>query len=222
MTEQEWLTSRDPGPMLRWMRVPGTVFRTRWQGPVEAAPSWKTSERKLRLFVLGCCRFADSPRDANRAINDAVEDWIEGRLSRDHLDELIANARRWADLSDDVARVTLAQPRIELSDPAIVELMCSAYAMTGVRWGHAGLLRDIVGNPFRPVAIDPTWLRWNDSTVPRLARAIFDARSFADLPILADALEEAECGDDRILGHLRSPGPHVPGCWAVDLLLGKA
>src|SRR3954468_3127161 len=102
MTESEWLTGRDPGPMLRWMRVPGVVFRTRWQGPVEAAPSWKTSERKLRLFVLGCCRFADSVRNANRAVNDAVEDWIEGRLPRDRLDHLLADARRQADLSDDV------------------------------------------------------------------------------------------------------------------------
>ena len=37
----------------------------------------------------------------------------------------------------------------------------------------------------------------------------------------ADALEEAGCSDEAILGHLRSAGSHVRGCWAVDLVLGK-
>ena len=40
--------------------------------------------------------------------------------------------------------------------------------------------------------------------------------------IVADALEEAGCDDADILNHLRSPGPHVRGCWALDLILGKA
>jgi hypothetical protein len=39
--------------------------------------------------------------------------------------------------------------------------------------------------------------------------------------VLADALEEAGCGSADLLSHLRAPGPHVRGCWAVDLLLGK-
>jgi hypothetical protein len=43
----------------------------------------------------------------------------------------------------------------------------------------------------------------------------------ARLTVLADALEEAGCGDGEMLGHLRSAGPHVRGCWALDLVLGK-
>jgi hypothetical protein len=39
--------------------------------------------------------------------------------------------------------------------------------------------------------------------------------------VLADALEDAGCSDAGLLGHLRSPGPHVRGCWALDLVLGK-
>ena len=38
---------------------------------------------------------------------------------------------------------------------------------------------------------------------------------------LADSLEDAGCHDWQVLGHLRGPGPHVRGCWAVDLILGK-
>jgi hypothetical protein len=41
------------------------------------------------------------------------------------------------------------------------------------------------------------------------------------LGVLADSLEDAGCTDDTLLGHLRSTGPHVRGCWAVDLVLGK-
>jgi hypothetical protein len=71
------------------------------------------------------------------------------------------------------------------------------------------------------VPLDPSWLRWNDGTVPRLAQAIYEGRRFGDMPILHDALLDAGCDDQDILDHLRSPGPHVRGCWVIDLNLGK-
>ena len=83
-------------------------------------------------------------------------------------------------------------------------------------------IRDIVGNPFRPVAVSPTCLAWNDGTVRKIAQAIYDDRAFDRLPILADALEDAGCDDADILAHCRSGGEHVRGCWVVDLLLGKS
>jgi hypothetical protein len=76
--------------------------------------------------------------------------------------------------------------------------------------------------PPPPPSLDPLWLAWEGGTVPKLARAIYDGRRFEDLPVLADALQEAGCGDAELLGHLRRPGPHARGCWPVDLLLGKA
>jgi hypothetical protein len=83
-------------------------------------------------------------------------------------------------------------------------------------------IRDIFGPlPFRPVALAPAWLAWNGGTVVKLAEAIYEDRAFDRLPILADALLDAGCEDADLLGHLRGPGPHVRGCWAVDLLLGK-
>jgi len=84
------------------------------------------------------------------------------------------------------------------------------------------VLRDLIGNPFPPAAVDPHWLVWNDRTVPRLARALYDEKDFDNLPILADALEDAGCDDADILRHCREPGEHVRGCWVVDLLLGKS
>jgi hypothetical protein len=83
-------------------------------------------------------------------------------------------------------------------------------------------LHDIFGLlPFRPVTIAPAWAAWNDGTVVTLAKAIYEDRAFDRLPILADALEEAGCGNADILAHCRQPGEHVRGCWVVDLLLGK-
>ena len=94
----------------------------------------------------------------------------------------------------------------------------------------AGLLRCVVGNPFAPTPpIAPSLLTWSDGLVPKLARAAYEAPRLpagtfddARLAVLADALEDAGCNDQTILGNLRGPGPHVRGCWAVDLLLGKS
>lgn len=80
------------------------------------------------------------------------------------------------------------------------------------------MLRDIFGNPFRPVSLDPAWLT---PEVVSLARAIYDDRAFTRRTDLADALERAGCAGADLLAHCRSAGPHVRGCWAVDLLLGK-
>ena len=80
------------------------------------------------------------------------------------------------------------------------------------------LVRDIFGNPFRPVTIDPSWLT---STTVSLAEGIYSDRAFDRMPILADALQDAGCDSADILGHCRSDGPHVRGCWVIDLLLGK-
>lgn len=84
-----------------------------------------------------------------------------------------------------------------------------------------GILHDIFGNPFRTVAADPSWLAWNNGTVPALAQAIYDDRAFDRLPILADALEDAGCHNADILEHCRGGGEHARGCWVVDLVLGK-
>jgi hypothetical protein len=88
---------------------------------------------------------------------------------------------------------------------------------------HAGLVRCLFGNPFGPArSVDPDWLTRDRGAVPCVASAIYFERAFDRLPILADALEDAGCTDTVLLGHLRGPGPHVRGCWALDLVLGKS
>jgi hypothetical protein len=75
------------------------------------------------------------------------------------------------------------------------------------------------GNPFRPVAVDPSWLT---PTAVALAGAISAERALDRMPVLADALEEAGCDHPDVLAHCRSDGPHVRGCWVVDMVLGKS
>jgi len=83
---------------------------------------------------------------------------------------------------------------------------------------HTNFLRDIFGNPFRPVSIDPTW---RTPKVETLAQAIYDDHTFQGMPVLADALEETRCTNQDIPSHCRGPRPHVRGCWVVDLILSK-
>jgi hypothetical protein len=92
-------------------------------------------------------------------------------------------------------------------------------------WPGGWLVREVFEPPFRSANGD---LGWQTRTVASLAQAAYDERSMPNghldavrLAILADAIQEAGCTDESILTHLRSPGPHVRGCWAVELLLGK-
>jgi hypothetical protein len=133
----------------------------------------------------------------------AARDWppaegAPGPVSLDRYQEILA--LRWGDEAFRQARL----------DALIAE-----------RAAQAAILLEIFGNPFRPVPVDPRWRAWERGTIPRLARVLYDERRFADLPVLADALEDAGCADADILSHCRAGGPHVRGCWAVDLLLGK-
>jgi len=91
-------------------------------------------------------------------------------------------------------------------------------AITILQAPAPALVRDIFGNPFRPVTLDPAW---RTATVVALAETIYTDRAFDRLPILADALEEAGCTSADLLNHCRQPGEHVRGCWALDLLLQK-
>jgi hypothetical protein len=92
------------------------------------------------------------------------------------------------------------------------------------------LIRDVIGNPFRPSPPVPApVLAWNDGTVRRMAEVIYEEQRMpegtldhARLAILADTLLDAGCDDEQLITHCRSEGPHIRGCWAVDLLLGKS
>jgi hypothetical protein len=143
-------------------------------------------------------------------------------------------AQRWMQRADDEAErpVPRARAAVRLAQAAEwVERAAEAAenrawrarsrAEKTERQAQCDLVRDLFGNPFRPVALDLAWLRWNEATVMKIAQAIYADRRFGDLPVLGDALEEAGCHHADILGHCRSQGKHARGCWAVDTVLGK-
>lgn len=103
-----------------------------------------------------------------------------------------------------------------------------------IRHAQAFLVREIFGNPFIERTVVPAWMTTGGSTifagqlvkVSETAKALADGveadQAYERLPILADAMEEAGCTDPEFLAHLREPGHHVRGCWALDLVLGKS
>jgi hypothetical protein len=87
-----------------------------------------------------------------------------------------------------------------------------------MRQSSCRLMREVFGNPFRPLPVDPAWRM---PGVVELARTIYADRAFDRMPELADALEEAGCTDAELLAHLRGPGSACPGLLACGPAVGE-
>ena len=202
-------------------------------------------ERKLRLLSVAYCRgLNELLGDVDRRALDVAERYADGEVSERTLRRAGERVRaEAAELSpfpftpaarDVNAAVwcAVALPRrtcdsVQLTQAAAMRVQLAIQAVRlpdeherNAYWKHyADVFRDVAGYPFRPVTLHP---RWQSETVVALATGIYADRAFDRLPVLADALEEAGCDNRDLLAHCRGPGPHVRGCWAVDLLLGKA
>ncbi len=219
MTEAEWLAIEDPTPLLKFLR--GEV-----------------SNRKLRLFAVGCCRrlWHLMLSERSRTAIEVAERFADGQATNGER-HAAARGRSDVDLgwcfsaAAGAAGVPAFQAAQRGSGNAqhLAAKHVAAY-VNGKRnpsWGvevahearrQVSILWDIFGNPFRPVAFDPQWLT---SDVLALARGIYDERAFDRMPILADALQDAGCENGDVLDHCRDPtGAHVRGCWVVDCVLG--
>lgn len=117
-----------------------------------------------------------------------------------------------------------------------VQQTLSGQAREDCAKAQAALVRCVFGSPFNGAldwwqgsaggeAIRGPWLHsaanWQGGLIWKTAKAIYEARDFAALPILADMMEDADCPEPAVLAHLRAPGPHARGCWALDAVLGK-
>jgi hypothetical protein len=229
MTESEWLAWSDPLALTSYL-LPGKI----------------TSPRKLRLFAVACCRLGEHlvPDEAIGKALAATERYADGliqlktllRYSRACWEGYKRETIKGNPAGANVARAvrTASSGGNYLHTPremarALATATVSAEGTVAVQSAiiHAlermsDLLRDIVPNPFRPLpAHDAAWLAANGGLAGRLASSIYDERKFGELPILADALEDAGCTEAALLEHLRGPGPHERGCWALDVVLGK-
>jgi hypothetical protein len=188
---------------------------------------WHLLEPVSRKSVETAEKFADGLASVEELAAAWQATWKERR--EDGLsDDPLANARLWATDAASQASCDLAgRASAVASGAAWATCWASGLpAETGFdqeRAVQCRLLRCIFGNPFRQrLTVDAAWLEWNDGLVRKLAGSILASRQFEDVPVLADAVEEAGATDPEILAHLRGPGPHVRGCFAVDLLLGRS
>ena len=162
MTESEWLTSTDPGAMLALTDPPGMRIE------VSKPQTWRykqleISDRKLRLFAVACARAALEPGDDQRLAN--LVDIAERRADDATIDPLRGDAFALATcicsefvgetetrfIKADIVRVCVMRSAILREH---VGVWPEAYER-GVlsRTDTAALLREIVGNPFRPVTL---------------------------------------------------------------------
>jgi hypothetical protein len=211
MTEAEWLACDEPPRMLLAIRDQARLRL-----------GLKVSRRKLRLFGCACCRQVWrrlTGKGARHAV-EVAERFVDGGAT---MEDLLGACDGLRD-SGHAGKVGFAPYYLSASGRIAGDFL-------GRDWGRgsadrqAALVRELVGNPFRRVRLAPGWLT---PTVTGLAASAYEERALpsgqldsARLSVLADALEEAGCADPDLLGHLRSPGPHVRGCWALDLVLGK-
>jgi hypothetical protein len=221
MTEAQWLACDNPAQMLKLVRD-------------------GTSERRLRLFACACCRriwylLAD---ERSRIGVEVAERLAEGLVPRDELEEVAGEASavfyEASEKSDSLSnsgfhRMVAAAAAADALDERdqMLRTVTRATGAIGSQQAtvdqeevaQSALLRDIFGNPFRPVAFSS---EWRTDTALSLARQMYDGRDFGAMPILADALQEAGCDNEDILNHCRGTNAtHVRGCWVVDLVLGK-
>jgi hypothetical protein len=244
MNEEQWLACTDPGPMLEFLRTNGRASDRKLRLFLVAACrcvwDWLLDE-SCRQAVVMAERFADNLASAaelavvaesgagGSQIRDGEGWWAEANVSHVRYgpppgtEAEVEAALHEADMAQQVAGAAFlsalaADVPIQLYTLLMLE---RTFWLEQAEW--ASYLRDILGNPFRPLPpLSPSLLGWNNATVVKMAKAIYEDRRFEDMLVLANALEEAGCQDQDILRHCREQQTvHVPGCWVVDLLLNK-
>jgi hypothetical protein len=203
LTGTEWQNACEPHAMLELMRA-------------------KASDRKLRLFAVACSRRIWTLIDAlGQVAVEVAENYADGLAGPDEMRTVRLRCQGVGGQASWYAAAT--KPEVAARNAArSAQAGVASNPLLGTEAGEllaqASLVRDIFGDPFRTITLNPNFLT---PTVVHLAQAIYDDRTFDRLSILADALHEAGCDNNEILSHCRGPGPHVRGCWVIDLALGK-
>lgn len=246
MREEEWLAWARSNPMTEaeWVACSDVTRILEFLGGRFLHGNTSERQRKLRLFNCACCRriwhlltdersrkaveiaekYVDglaSDDEANDAMREADQAWRD--FERDNPDrheygDRAANCSRWAAYYTDFPEWGSREARLAVVWEKVQQGIDHRVADADEEAEQCAVLRDIFGNPFRPVAVNLAWLT---HAVVGMARTIYNERVFDRLPILADTLEQAGCQNPDILNHCRQPGDHVRGCWVLDLLLGK-
>jgi hypothetical protein len=211
MNQQEWLESADPLAMLDFLF-----------GPMDAVPKDVSLARKKLLLDRACfARLIGLLPLHARVWQAHAGQAAEGRYARN----LLLPEGEAAD-----AEMVWAIERATAEDAgrlrALLDLWvgCRHTAEDGPsfraeRDAQAAIIRDIYGNPFRPAAPDAACAA---AAVVTVAKMIYEADAFECMGRLVEVLDEAGCTSKEVLDHCRAPGPHVRGCWVVDMILRKS
>jgi hypothetical protein len=241
MTEKSWLRGDNPGSLLRHLKPQASNRKLHLFAAACVERARTYLPEVVRVALAAVEQFLEQRGAARQTLAKAITEIetlvLQARDSSSELSLSVAQTRlaavrllsvpasgsTWRLVRD----VALALPEAVCHDARWERVPISQRAETAERLRaeekayQADLFRDIFVNPFRPLTIDPAWLEWRDRTVPRLAEGIYCERAFEGLPVLADALEDAGCHDEEILGHCRAPAVHVRGCWLLDALTGR-
>lgn len=211
MNEADWKSSIEAPPMLKWLKG------NRKTG--------KISDRTWRLFSCACCRRLGKKLKGKRVLDalDVAEAYADGEAdlaAMQEADDWTVAARLPREVNGVASRAVYCE---EQFSPSTLAFQTAGWALLVLKGpqeaaAQANLVREIFGNPFRPVKCAP---RWRGEAVIQLAEQIYQERAFRRMPQLGAALEDAGCTDAALLDHCRKPTEHVPGCWLLDLLLGK-
>lgn len=236
MNEKEWLESTDPIRMLEFLEKRGIAARRlRLFAGACCRRAWpELTDSRSRAAVEALEKFADGPgkqsdKEELTSAYQAAEAVVAGTIEDSRPFWV---ARTVAAASEPTAAWWVARWTADLwltavgkgDSPAEKRVARKARKQEACHIAH--LLRDVIGNPRRQLTLDPSWLT---STVQALAHAAYQERELPSghldtvrLAVLADALEDAGCATAELLEHLRGSGPHVRGCWAVDLVLERS
>jgi hypothetical protein len=217
MTEEEWLSATAPGLLLWYVDAAAGGRRTYLFAAACLRRIWPLlpgPQSKLVVSLLEQLADREVTFDEVTAAREAVKQEgyaVETGGKRDPSVHAAMAAGEW-------------DPEFIAEEAAEASALAQAGTPDGVSLpevlAQAGLVRDIFGNPFRPVSFSE---EWRTSTAVALAGQMYESRDFSAMPILADALQDAGCDSDDILNHCRDEkATHVRGCWVVDLVLGKS
>jgi hypothetical protein len=230
MTEQEWLNCTEPALILDWLPnadrvsersfrlVAAAFFRNIW-GLLDEEYGRRRVETLERYADLETAGLATPKHRETMLFITAIDLPEVGGLQKHcffglgiDAKSIAAGAQRFAAESV-VMRFGTDEP--DSSSPEVLAAYNSAWERECVI--QCALIRDIFGNPFQPLPrIEPSCV---NSNVVGIAKAIYQERQFDQLAVLGDALEDMGCTNTDILWHLRSPGPHVRGCWCLESIL---
>ena len=219
MTEEQWLASDDPARMLAWRPKKGSARKRRLFACACVRRVWRSlRDERSRTAVEVAERFADGEARAAE-LKKACDEALTAAVSLPAPVDRNRGYRFAASAAYCAARPTLSAATARTS---AYESTVAAGRREAAQ--QARLVRCVFGNPFRRVTLEEAW---RAPAVTALALAAYEERSLPGgaldpvrLAVLADALEEAGCGEE-VYGHLRQPGPHARGCWVIDLVLGR-